>query len=300
LAHFLESQDLKELALQVSRDPEHKFELALHCKKLQAAKEIIIDSDSEHKWRQLGDSALNIVFDLKLAEECFTIAKDLSSLLLIYTSLGDAEGLSKLAALAEESGNNNIAFMCLLLLHRVNDCIKLLCATGRVPEAAFMARTYLPSQTNRVLALWKEDLAKVSVTAAESLASPEDSPEEFPDFKTGIDIEEWAKNSLEKDGLPDAIQYPFLLDPTNRNLVEEFKERKLPAPGTGSPYLPHPLPSTTSSPPLISPISFAASVPVATSTPTPTPTTTTTASLTADIQETLDTLDAFEEEEEES
>jgi len=248
LAHFLESQDLKELALQVSRDPEHRFELALHCKKLHLAKEIILDSDSEHKWRQLGDSALNQVFDLKLAEECFIRAKDISSLLLIYTSLGDAEGLAKLAKLAEDNGNSNIAFISYLLSHRVEDCIKLLCSTGRVPEAAFMARTYLPSHTNRVLTLWKEDLSQVSEKAAESLASPEDTPDEFPDFKVGIEVEEWAKQVLEKDGLPAASNYPLFKDILSSNLIEEFKEGKLPTPGTESPYLSPPqLSSSTSS-----------------------------------------------------
>jgi len=29
LAHFLESQDLKDIALSLSQDPEHRFELAV-------------------------------------------------------------------------------------------------------------------------------------------------------------------------------------------------------------------------------------------------------------------------------
>lgn len=33
---------------------------------------------------------------------------------------------------------------------------------GRIPEAAFMARTYLPSAMGRLVALWKKDLAQVS------------------------------------------------------------------------------------------------------------------------------------------
>lgn len=33
---------------------------------------------------------------------------------------------------------------------------------GRIPEATFMARTYLPSAMGRLVALWKKDLAKVS------------------------------------------------------------------------------------------------------------------------------------------
>ncbi|CAN0542313.1 unnamed protein product, partial [Scytosiphon promiscuus] len=44
----------------------------------------------------------------------------------------------------------------------VEECLELLVSVGRVPEAAFMARTYLPSAMGRLVALWKKDLAKVS------------------------------------------------------------------------------------------------------------------------------------------
>lgn len=40
LAHFLEGQDFKKLALDVSSDPEHKFELALQLKELHLAREV--------------------------------------------------------------------------------------------------------------------------------------------------------------------------------------------------------------------------------------------------------------------
>lgn len=46
--------------------------------------------------------------------------------------------------------------------NQVEDCLDLLVSSGRVPEACFMARTYLPSAMGRLVALWKKDLAKVS------------------------------------------------------------------------------------------------------------------------------------------
>ena len=49
---------LPELALEVSTDPEHKFELAVHLKKLDLAVEIAKESDSEAKWKQLADLSL--------------------------------------------------------------------------------------------------------------------------------------------------------------------------------------------------------------------------------------------------
>lgn len=53
-------------------------------------------------------------------------AMDLSGLLLLYSALGDADGLMKLAALAKEQGKNNVAFLCLFMLGQVEDCLHLL------------------------------------------------------------------------------------------------------------------------------------------------------------------------------
>jgi len=82
-----------------------------------------------------------------LAEECLLKAGDLNGLLLLYTSIARGEGIEKLAQLAVEQGKNNIAFMCYFQLRRVDACIDLLCDTGRIPEAAFFARTYAPGYT---------------------------------------------------------------------------------------------------------------------------------------------------------
>jgi len=100
-------------------------------------------SESETKWRQLGDLALHD-FDLSLAETCFARAEDFSSLLLLHSSTGNAAGLAQLADAAAKAGRCNVAFVAYFLLHRVDDCIKLLCNTNLVPEAAFLARTYAP------------------------------------------------------------------------------------------------------------------------------------------------------------
>jgi len=61
-----------------------------------------------------------------MAEECLQHAMDLSGLLLLYSSLGDAEGISKLASLAKKQGKNNVAFLCLFMLGKLEDCLQLL------------------------------------------------------------------------------------------------------------------------------------------------------------------------------
>ena len=44
--------------------------------------------------------------------------------------------------------------------------------SNRIPEAAFFARTYLPSEISRIVELWREQLSKVNERAGQSLADP--------------------------------------------------------------------------------------------------------------------------------
>ena len=70
--------------------------------------------------------ATTSALQLEMAEECLHQAKDLSGLLLLYSSLGDAEGIEKLASLSKGHGKNNVAFLCLFMLGKLEDCIQLL------------------------------------------------------------------------------------------------------------------------------------------------------------------------------
>ena len=70
VARFLEGQGMKEEALSVSTDAEHRFDLAVGLGKLDVAVEIAREVDREDRWRAVGDSALAVwkvgvfVFDL--------------------------------------------------------------------------------------------------------------------------------------------------------------------------------------------------------------------------------------------
>ena len=129
-----------------------------------------------------------------MAEECLLHAMDLSGLLLLYSSLGDAEGLTKLTSMAKEQGKNNVAFLCFFMLGKLEECLQLLIErychlprlsylivqclfrkyffyfmvitlyslySNRIPEAALMSRSYLPSKVPEIVTLWKKDLQKV-------------------------------------------------------------------------------------------------------------------------------------------
>jgi coatomer subunit beta' len=52
---------LKELALQVTTEPDHKFDLSLQLDELNSALEIVCslsDAEAETKWKSVGDRAL--------------------------------------------------------------------------------------------------------------------------------------------------------------------------------------------------------------------------------------------------
>lgn len=102
IARFLESQDLKELALEVSADVEHRFDLAVALNKLEIAVQIAREVDSEAKWKVVADVAL-AAWKFRLAEECLKKAKDLGGLLLLYTANGNAKGMRELADIARKS-----------------------------------------------------------------------------------------------------------------------------------------------------------------------------------------------------
>ena len=85
-----------------------------------------------------------------MAEECLSKAADLSGLLLLATAKGSARGLEALVERAGGQNRQNIAFLCQLLLGNLGACVDLLLAAGRIPEAAFFARTYLPSRISEV------------------------------------------------------------------------------------------------------------------------------------------------------
>jgi len=87
---------------------------------------------------------------LQVAEKCMWRAKDLSGLLLLYSAKGSAEGMQKLVDLSKEQGKQNVAFLGLFLLGQLDECVDLLVSTGRTPEAAFFARTYVPSRVSEV------------------------------------------------------------------------------------------------------------------------------------------------------
>ncbi|KAL8153116.1 hypothetical protein V2J09_010876 [Rumex salicifolius] len=224
VARFLESCGMIEEALEVATDPDYRFELAMQLGRLEVAKGIASEVHSESKWKQLGELAIS-TGKLEMAEECLRSAMDLSGLLLLYSSIGDAEGLSRLGNLAQEQGKNNVAFLCLYMLGKLEECLELLVDCNRIPEAALMARSYLPSKVSEIVALWRKDLSKINPKASESLADPQEYPNLFEDWQIALDVE--SKIAESRGGYPPAKEYLNHADKSRVDLVEAFKTMQM-------------------------------------------------------------------------
>lgn len=197
IARFLEGQGQKELALEVATDPEHKFELALALNQLDIALDLAKQADVDHKWKTVGDTAL-AGWDVALAAECFTHAKDLGSLLLLHSATGDREGLTALAAQAEESGAHNVAFSSYWLLGDIEQCTQLLIKTGRLAEAVLFSQTYKPSTTTTVVTEWKEHLEKnKKARIAKIIAAPGEDDDLFPEWDAWLQLEKEGGSATE-------------------------------------------------------------------------------------------------------
>jgi coatomer subunit beta' len=202
----------KELALEVATDPEHRLELALALNQLDIALKLAEEANVDHIWKRIGDSALT-AWDVGLAGTAFLKAKDLGSLLLVYSSTSDREGLAKLAEMAEEVSLNNVAFSAKWLLGDVAGCVDILKRTGRLAEAVLFSQTYKPSLAPAVVGEWKESLEKAKKgRVAKTIGMPGDDEDLFPEWdewlqleaQGGIVVDEVNGDAEEEEAAPDA------------------------------------------------------------------------------------------------
>ncbi|XP_041796244.1 coatomer subunit beta'-like isoform X2 [Chelmon rostratus] len=218
VAHFLEKQGFRQQALAVSTDPEHRFDLALQLGEVNVAYQLALEAESEQKWKQLAELATTKC-QFSLAQECLHQAQDYGGLLLLATASGNADMVGRLAEGAERDGKTNVAFLTYFLQGRLEKCLDLLIKTDRLPEAAFLARTYLPSHVSRVVRLWKESLSKVNQKAADALADPTQYSNLFPGLQQALLAEQYLKETHTR--VRPAAEYPLIMPNEDRNVLEE-------------------------------------------------------------------------------
>ena len=232
-ARFLESQGYKEEALLVTTDLDHKFELSIDLRKIDIAQSVLLELseqnkgeedsvDMQNKWRHLGDLAL-ANGNIALSEQCADRSADLSGLLLLYSASANKNGMLNLAKKAKESGRYNVAFIAYFTVGLIEECIQLLLDTGRIPEACFMARTYMPSMIPATLEMWKNDLKSVNENASNALADPAKYPNLFPDLDWALKVEEMFK--VQRSSHVPATSYPLAKGELDLNLIEIFKSQ---------------------------------------------------------------------------
>jgi coatomer subunit beta' len=244
VARFLESQGFKEEALAVTTDSDQKFELAIELKRMEIAHNVLLEedrvngssqqamatagtestdsTDTQSKWRRLGDLAL-LNGQFSLFETCAKRSNDLSGLLLLYSSSGHRSGLIDLAKTARNMGRYNVAFVAYLLTGQLEDCIDLLVEAQRVPEACLFARTYLPSHVSKLLTSWKKEVALLNEKAAEALADPAKYANLFPDYDWALKVEEMFLKA--RENLMDANLYTSAKQDLDLDLIALVKER---------------------------------------------------------------------------
>ncbi|KAH8329452.1 hypothetical protein KR074_010914 [Drosophila pseudoananassae] len=228
VAHFLEKQGFKSQALQVSTDGDHKFDLALQIGELEIAVKLAREAENSQKWTQLADVAAR-KNNMALVKECMQKANDFSGLLLLSTASGDAQMLEDVGTAGSAQGRHNIAFLAAFLRSDVQRCLDILIETNRLPEAAFFARTYLPSQMSRVVELWREELGKVNEKAGQSLADPAQYTNLFPGLADALRVEQHLQAERYRKA-PALIAAQLPLN-SERNPLEELHAAEQGGPG---------------------------------------------------------------------
>jgi len=184
------------------------------------ATDLAKEAASEQKWKQLAELATSRAqFDL--AQQCLHEAQDHGGLLLLATAAGNAEMVEKLGNASQDSGKHNVSFLSFFLLGNLEKCLEILVSSNRLPEAAFFARTYLPSEVSRVVDLWRVQLGKVSEKAGQSLADPKDYPNLFPDFQASVEAESMLRK--ERSKVIPAGDYLEILPNHERKPLEELQ-----------------------------------------------------------------------------
>lgn len=114
--------------------------------------------------------------------------------------------IRQLGEQSSEAGKHNISFLSMFLLGDVERCLDILITTNRLPEAAFFARTYIPSKISYVVQLWRDELAKVNEKAGQSLADPTQYENLFPGLQETLKGEQYQQKTKAVYKAADAAQ----------------------------------------------------------------------------------------------
>ena len=191
---------------------------------LDCAYTLAKESASEQKWKQLAELATSQA-KFELAQQCLHEAQDHGGLLLLATAAGNADMVSKLGLQADQAGKHNVSFLSYFLLGDLERCLEILISSNRIPEAAFFARTYLPSEISRVVDMWRVQLGKVNEKAGQSLADPKVSRDLYLSTNTEINGFNQDYANLFPDYMASMQAQQMLAKERKKNIpAEDWKE----------------------------------------------------------------------------
>jgi hypothetical protein len=171
LARFLEHQGYRSEALEITKDADHKFELAITLGLLDVAGSCVEESD-KGKRKILGDKALEMG-DIALAQKNFEMAHDASSMLLLASCTGEKALVSRVVSAAKSENKLNVELTAQFMVGDVDGCVDTLVRQGMIGQAMMFARSYCGQQkVAELFPIWKADIAKTNIQLANALAEP--------------------------------------------------------------------------------------------------------------------------------
>lgn len=188
VAHFLEKQNLKEKALSITKDPGHKFDLALGLKKLDISYQLAEEEESDDKRKQVADLAI-AECDFELAAKCMKKIRDVSGLLLLASATNDKSVFKEVADMAMSDGQSNVAFVANFILGDARAAIESITRSEfTVPHAALLAKSAKDLElTSEMVSLWKNYVRPKNSAVATRIPDPKVYPNLFPELPTRTD-----------------------------------------------------------------------------------------------------------------
>ena len=179
----------KTMAFNISEDYSVKVELGIKINQLEKCIQLCEDAKEPLLWKKLGDSAL-AKGKFKIAIKAFMASGDLNSLLLIGSCLGDKSVIEVVAEKSKVSRNFNLMYQSNWILGNKLECLDALVRNSKFGQAAIFAKTYAPSQISRVVAEWREWLARNEKSVyASRIQDPTLMKEEFDQIDNLLRIE---------------------------------------------------------------------------------------------------------------
>ena len=166
---------MKQLALEISTDPDHRFDLALSLDALDIAVSIAKQTpvpENEVKWKAVGDCAL-ASWKFGIAKRTFDHAGDIGALFLLSPAMGDKNVVKEVGRLAKGKGLNNIAFAASWQTSDARGAVDFLVDTEHASGAALLARTYALSRMGKAFPAWRGELEKKGRTRVRERADAE-------------------------------------------------------------------------------------------------------------------------------